>query len=245
MGLADRCEVSGKTQNRRAALWAMPVKNQGRVGERIVRLRDMQAAASIALLLMSVSTQPGMAQQTTPQTQTNPTAPAPPQGVVSDTTGTPGLPQAPAPKLTEPLYLRDTSVDYTQPKSHFWNPIAPYTATDVPPATTQNTPRLDGLLRDGKIYLSLSDAVTLALENNYDIAIARINLDIADTDILRTKAGANDTRCFDGTCDQYARWHNHDDYKRRRSGRNNEWSGWWRRRVSGTCAEHERRRSCA
>jgi outer membrane protein len=168
----------------------MPVKNQGRVGERIVRLRDMQAAASIALLLMSVSTQPGMAQQTTPQTQTNPTAPAPPQGVVSDTTGTPGLPQAPAPKLTEPLYLRGTSVDYTQPKSHFWNPIAPYTAIDVPLPTTQNTPRLDALLRDGKIYLSLSDAVTLALENNYDIAIARINLDIADTDILRTKAGA-------------------------------------------------------
>ena len=31
--------------------------------------------------------------------------------------------------------------------------------------------------------------MTLALENNYDIAIARINLDIADTDILRAKAG--------------------------------------------------------
>ena len=46
------------------------------------------------------------------------------------------------------------------------------------------------MLRDGKIYLSLSDAVTLALENNYDIAIARINLDIADTDILRAKAGS-------------------------------------------------------
>ena len=53
-----------------------------------------------------------------------------------------------------------------------------------------NTPRLDALLRDGKIYLSLSDAVMLALENNYDIAIARINLDIADTDILRAKAGS-------------------------------------------------------
>jgi outer membrane protein len=153
----------------------------------------MQAAASIGLLLMSVSTQPGMAQQTTPQTtpqtQTSPTAPAPPQPVANDTTGTPGLPQAPAPTPTEPLFMRDTPVDYTQPKSHFWNPLAPYTATNVPAVTTQNTPRLDSLLRDGKIYLSLSDAVTLALENNYDIAIARINLDIADTDILRTRAG--------------------------------------------------------
>ncbi|MCU1320070.1 MAG: outer rane efflux protein [Edaphobacter sp.] len=149
-----------------------------------MRLKDMQAAASIALLLMSVSTQ-GVAQQ-----QTNPTVPAAPQTVQNDTTGQPGLPQAPEPKLTEPLYLRDTGTDYTKPKSHFKNPIAPYTSTNVPLPRTGNTPRLDSLLRDGKIYLSLSDAVTLALENNYDIGIARINLDIADTDILRAKAGS-------------------------------------------------------
>jgi outer membrane protein TolC len=157
----------------------------------------MQAAASIGLLLMSVTTQPLMAQQTpvapqtNPQTQTqaNPTAPATQQSVVTDTTGTPGLPQAPDPKPTEPLFLRDTPIDYTKPKSHFWNPIAPYTSINVPQARLGNTPQLDQLLRDGKIYLSLSDAVTLALENNYDIEIARLNLDIADTDILRTKAG--------------------------------------------------------
>src|ERR1700743_794252 len=124
----------------------------------------MQAAASIALLLMSGWTQPGMAQQTNPTTQpapqTSPTAPAPPQAVTNDTTGQPGLPQAPAPKLTEPMYLRDTGVDYMRPKSHFWNPIAPYTATNVPATQLENTPRLDQLLKDGKIYLSLSDAVT-------------------------------------------------------------------------------------
>jgi len=154
----------------------------------------MQAAASVALLLMSVISQPGMAQQTSPAasaTQTNPTAPAAPQAVTNDTTGQPGLPQAPAPKLTEPLYLRDTGIDYTKPKSHLWNPIKPYTATNVAAPRLDNTPRLDQLLQDGKIYLSLADAVTLALENNYDIAIARINLDIADTDILRTKAGSS------------------------------------------------------
>jgi outer membrane protein TolC len=37
----------------------------------------------------------------------------------------------------------------------------------------------------------MNDAVALALENNLDIAIARYNLNIADTDILRTAAGAN------------------------------------------------------
>jgi outer membrane protein TolC len=155
----------------------------------------MQAAASIALLLMSAFTQPGMAQQQTPPPsqgtqQPSPTKPAAPQAVQNDTTGQAGLPAAPAPKLTEPLYLRDTGIDYTKPKSHFWNPLAPYTATNYAQPRLGNTPRLDQLLQDGKIYLSLPDAVTLALENNYDIAISRINLDIADTDILRTKAGS-------------------------------------------------------
>jgi outer membrane protein len=146
----------------------------------------MQAAASMALLLMNVVTQSGMAQQA----QTSPTQPAPVQAVVSDTTGQAGLPQAPAPKYTEPLFLRDTPVDYTKPKSHLWNPIAPYTPMNVMQPRLGNTPRLDSLLRDGKIYLSLADAVTLALENNYDIAISRINLDIADTDLLRARAGS-------------------------------------------------------
>src|SRR5436309_2242467 len=125
----------------------------------------MQAAASIGLLLMSVSTQPVLAQQ-----QANPPAPATTQTVTNNSTGQPALPQAPEPKATEPLYLRDTGHDYTKPKSHFKNPIAPYTATNVPLPQTGNSPRLDTLLREGKIYLSLSDAVALALENNYDIA---------------------------------------------------------------------------
>src|SRR6202789_3158551 len=150
----------------------------------------MQAAASIALLLMSVWTQPGMAQQANPPAQVNPTAPAPPQAVTNDTTGQPGLPQAPAPKLTGPLYLRDTGKDYTKPKSHFWNPIAPYTATNVPELSLGNPPGLIQLMKDGKIYLSLADAVRLGLENNYDIAIARVNPRIGGKDILRAKAGS-------------------------------------------------------
>jgi outer membrane protein len=155
----------------------------------------MQAAASVALLLMSGWTQPGLAQQPTPAPtqgaqQPSPTQPAAPQPITNDTTGQAGLPQAPAPKLTEPLYLRDSATNYMKAKSHFWNPFAPYTATNYPEPRLKNTPRLDQLLQDGKIYLSLADAVTLALENNYDIAIARINLNIADTDILRAKAGS-------------------------------------------------------
>jgi outer membrane protein len=81
--------------------------------------------------------------------------------------------------------------DYTKPKSHIWNIIAPYSAREVPPPNFANSPRIDQVIRDGKIYLSMSDAIALALENNLDLAIARYNLSIADTDILRTKAGAS------------------------------------------------------
>jgi outer membrane protein TolC len=133
-----------------------------------------------------------VAQQTTlVAQQASPTAPAPPQAVQNDTTGNPSLPQAPAPKLTEPLFLRPTFKDYSKGKFGFPDPLRWYTATNYPAPRLSNTPRLDDLLRDGKIYLSLSDAVTLALENNYDIAIARINLDIADTDLLRARAGSS------------------------------------------------------
>lgn len=46
-------------------------------------------------------------------------------------------------------------------------------------------------MRDGTIYLSLDDAIALALENNLDLVLARYNLNIADTDILRARAGSN------------------------------------------------------
>ena len=45
-------------------------------------------------------------------------------------------------------------------------------------------------MQNGKLMLSMNDAIALALENNLDIAISRYNLNIADTDVLRTKAGA-------------------------------------------------------
>jgi outer membrane protein TolC len=73
------------------------------------------------------------------------------------------------------------------PKSR--NPFSAYAPSEAPEPSLVNSPTLSQLIRDGKLYLSLKDAIRLALENNLDIAIARYNLPIADTDILRTKAG--------------------------------------------------------
>lgn len=150
-----------------------------------MRLKDLQAAAAVLLLMMSGNMQSALGQasasSSTSTQQSNATTP---------TGADQSLPQMPEPRAVGPLYLRDTAIDYTH--AHGWipNPLKIYSSTSVPPARLGNTPRLDQLMQDGKIYLSLSDAVLLALENNFDLAIARINLDIADTDILRAKAGA-------------------------------------------------------
>src|SRR5271167_598656 len=80
-------------------------------------------------------------------------------------------------------------VDYSKPASPFPNLFGPYMAHQVPPPRFGNTVRIENLLKDGKLRLSLSDAVALALENNLDLAIARFNLSIADTDLMRAKSG--------------------------------------------------------
>ena len=73
------------------------------------------------------------------------------------------------------------------PKSH--NPFSAYSPEEVPEPQLTNSPLLGQLIVDGKLHMSLKDAIRLALENNLDLAIARYNLPIANTDILRTKAG--------------------------------------------------------
>src|ERR1700751_288529 len=98
-------------------------------------------------------------------------------------------PAAPTPQNT-PEAKPVPVLNYSQPAKHFPNPIAPYMPHQVAPPYLANTARIDSLMHDGKLYLSLDDAIALALENNLDIAIARYNLNIADTDVLRAKAGA-------------------------------------------------------
>jgi outer membrane protein TolC len=79
------------------------------------------------------------------------------------------------------------AVSFEMPKSH--NPLNAYAPSEVPEPQLTNSPLLTQLIRDGKLYVSLKDAIRLALQNNLDLAIARYNLPIANTDILRTQAG--------------------------------------------------------
>jgi outer membrane protein len=99
----------------------------------------------------------------------------------------PSAQATPQPAQPQAVHLRD----YSNPRSAFPHVLQPYMAQELEQPNLANSPRIDGLMRDGKIYLSIDDAVALALENNLDIDIARYNLNIAATDLLRAKSGAN------------------------------------------------------
>ncbi len=81
------------------------------------------------------------------------------------------------------------TVDFSKSASGFPNVLGPYIPRHVAQPQFTNAPRIDQLIKDGTLMLSLNDAIALALENNLDLAIARYNLPIADTDILRAKSG--------------------------------------------------------
>jgi outer membrane protein TolC len=96
--------------------------------------------------------------------------------------------RAQTPSNPEPNPPRSsTALQFDMPKSH--DPLKAYAPETVPEPALANSNRLDRVIRDGKLYLSLKEAIDLALEDNLDLAIARYNLPIANTDILRTQAG--------------------------------------------------------
>jgi hypothetical protein len=67
--------------------------------------------------------------------------------------------------------------------------VRPYEARRVPPVNFHNSQRIFDLIRAGQLYLSLADAIALALENNLDIEVERYLPRIAQTDIQRANGG--------------------------------------------------------
>ena len=66
---------------------------------------------------------------------------------------------------------------------------APYQARPAAPVNRRDSGRLEALMRAGNIYLSLQDAIALALENNLDIEVQRYDSQIADANLLHAQAG--------------------------------------------------------
>ena len=141
---------------------------------RVARFVEFAVRRALSLGIVVVLVTAGFAQNATPTS-----------GQSNAPTMTP-MPQAPAPQHNAHLY---SDKDYSKAASGLPNVIAPYRSRSVPPPNLSNSARTDQLFRDGKMYLSINDAVAMALENNLDIVQQRYLLSIADTDLLRTQSG--------------------------------------------------------
>jgi outer membrane protein TolC len=98
--------------------------------------------------------------------------------------------EAPAPQTATPV-TTNRGIPFDQLQRRGWKPFGAYRGTVAAPPNMENSMRLGALVRDGKLYLSLREAIDLALENNLDLVIARYNLPIAQMDVLRTAAGGS------------------------------------------------------
>lgn len=72
--------------------------------------------------------------------------------------------------------------------------IQPYQTSSLAPVSFQNSARIESLLRAGKLYLSLQDAIALALENSLDVELQRYGPAVAESDLLRARGGASSLR---------------------------------------------------
>lgn len=88
-----------------------------------------------------------------------------------------------------PVSLGSAKYNYTRAPRAFPNIIAPYSPIRIEEPGLANSPRIDQLIHEGKLELSLQEAVELALENNMDIVVQRYNPWFADTGILKAQSG--------------------------------------------------------
>ncbi len=157
----------------------------------------------LAALALPVAAQttitPAGGNVTAPVTDSKPAVSAPVLDVPPITAFT-AMPQAPSPELT-----RDASGDSIPARSKpngltpsFLGFLGPYRRATVPELFPGDGARLNRLVKDGKLYLTLHDAIALAIENNLDVEVERYNIVLADTDLYRAKGGGS-TRGIDLT----------------------------------------------
>ena len=150
-------------------------------------------ATAASLVVSPVYAQNQQAAPPPAQTDQTPgVLPPPPQ--YQPPTATQGPPPAPTRNLGV-----SKSADYSKSNSWFPNIIAPYTPMKVAKPELINTPRLNQLIQDGKLNLSLEDAISLGLENNLAIAVERYVPWLDEASLLLSKSGVNGRIQFDPT----------------------------------------------
>jgi len=76
-----------------------------------------------------------------------------------------------------------------QANESFPNVLGPYQAPTVSAPPMSNSQLLHSLIREGKLFLSVDNAIALTLENNLDIAVARYQIPFSQADLLRSRSG--------------------------------------------------------
>jgi outer membrane protein TolC len=156
---------------------------------RSLRMR-IQACAAVFLLQVNLAMAVEPAQSQAPPADSQLAQPAP-EAPAPAANGT----AAPSPTLAQQMQAAQQQQPVAPQKPfyvelpHSHKPFSPYKGSDAPPLDLANSPRLVNLMRDGKLYISLQDAIALAIENNLDLSYFRYNFPIAQTDYARTKAG--------------------------------------------------------
>jgi len=147
--------------------------HQPRMGQ---ALRSL-LAAFLAGALAAGSTSPAFAQNPPQNPPANP-APAP-------------APASSGANIAPVASLGVASQHYSRGPRAFPNIFKPYESQFVPPPVLVNSPRIDQLIHDNKLEISLQDAIELALENNLDIAVQRYYPWISDAGLLNAQAGSS------------------------------------------------------
>jgi outer membrane protein len=147
-------------------------------------------AAVLAFLMVGIDVGPAFAQNPPPPQDQQP-QPGTPGNVPPASQAGPeaAAGTAPPPSPPIPVSLGLSKHSFVNGARSFPTLIAPYTPIHIDAPDLVNSPRIDQLIHDNKLEITLQDAVELALQNSLDIAVSRYNPWIADTDILRTKSG--------------------------------------------------------
>ncbi len=86
--------------------------------------------------------------------------------------------------------LNDRGPTLSNERTHWYSGFTNnYQTRYIPPISVSNSGRADSLIRAGNLYLSLSDAVAMALENNIDVEVSRYNYPLADASLLNAQSG--------------------------------------------------------
>jgi outer membrane protein TolC len=181
-----------------------PKKSFQRQAQCLAAILVLQVNLALAVEPVAVNTQPqaaasaaGQASASAPAQAASPVAPADGQQVQQAPEAPPPASQTTAPPAIGQQFQQAQQqnfappVPFYVPMPHSHNPLAPYRPSKAPELNLSNSPRLANLIRDGKIYISLHDAISVAIENNLDLAYFRYNFPIAQADLLRTKSGAS------------------------------------------------------